>query len=76
VIGKKPGQGSNNSLNIKADQLGIFDPIDNIVVITNGSSYCADTIQLNHQIIIKGPVVNFTSKDSICLSTPLEVTNN
>ncbi|MEO6637840.1 MAG: PKD domain-containing protein [Ginsengibacter sp.] len=76
VVGKKPGQGPNNVLNIKADQLGTFDPVNNIVVIKNGSSYCADTIQLNHKIIVKGPVVNFTSKDSICLSTLLDFTNN
>lgn len=76
VIGKTPGSGLNNVLNIKADQNGSFDPVDNIVIINNGSSYCFDTVQLNHKIVVKGPVANFISKDSICLSVPLDVTDN
>ena len=45
------------------------------MVITNGSPYCPDTIYLDHQILVKGPVTNFTSKDTICLGTLLDVTN-
>lgn len=73
VVAKKPGQRKVNTITIKADVLGTFD---NFVVITNGSSYCPDTVLLDHKITVKGPIVNFTSKDSICLSSPLDVTNN
>lgn len=72
VVGKSPGQGSKNILDIKADLFGNFN---NYVVITNGSQYCPDTVYLDHKILVKGPVTNFTSQDTMCLNTSLNVTN-
>ena len=75
VVGKRTGLGSKNVLSITADQFGTFDAVDNWVLINNGVSYCYDTIALNHAIVVKGPVVNFISQDTLCLNSLLEVTN-
>ncbi len=75
VVGKRTGLSSNNVLNITADQFGVFNASDNWVLINNGASYCYDTIYLNHAITVRGPVVDFTSNDTLCLETLLDVNN-
>ena len=76
VVGKITGLELQSILHIKADQFGTFSSANNWVLINNGASYCYDTIYLNHAIVVKGPMVNFTSKDTICLGTLLDFTNN
>ena len=48
---------------------------DNYVIIDNGLQYCPDTVKLNHNIIVRGPLLNFNAPAEICLSKPYHVIN-
>lgn len=57
---------------VHADSLGHFN---NSVILDNGPQYCPDSIQLDHMITVRGPQLDFTMPQSICLNTPLSVIN-
>ncbi len=58
---------------IKPNTHGYFN--DNFVIIKNGQQYCPDTIRLNSQIIVKGPLLAFTGPASLCLGSTYSITN-
>ena len=66
------GPNADSSQNILATRLGNYN---NYVVIDNGISYCADTLFLDHQIVVKGPNVNFTADNNNCLNQPVSLNN-
>lgn len=72
VLGSIVGPTSESQVNIQADSLGNFS---NSVIINNGPSYCPDTLNLDHPITVKGPMLDFNVPASICLDVPLIATN-
>ena len=74
VVGTTVGPAANDAIAVKATMLGSFN--NNYVVIDNGQGSCRDTINLNRQILVKGPNLDFTVPASVCLTTPLNITNN
>jgi len=66
------GPNTDSFQNVLATRLGYYN---NYVVIDNGSSYCADTLFLDHQILVKGPNVNFTADNNNCLNQPVGIYN-
>lgn len=73
VTGIQSGPFKDSTLSDKATILGNFN---NYVVINNGSTYCKDTIRLNHKILVRGPQLDFTAPSSLCFDTIYTVTNN
>ena len=73
VIGVISGPGKNVPLSIKAGIHGQFN--NNSVIINNGPQYCPDTINLKNNIIVRGPLLNFTIPAEICLSNTLNIIN-
>ena len=73
VIGSQVGPTTDPLLTLTADSLGNFN--NNFVVIDNGNAYCKDTIQLDHNLTVRGPMLDFDMPASICLNTPLTVRN-
>jgi gliding motility-associated-like protein len=73
VVGQQIGPLNDSSLAVKTTLFGNFN---NFVVIDNGVAYCKDTFQLNHTILVRGPVLNFTAPSSLCLSIPYTVINS
>ncbi len=70
VAGKKIGPIPDSTLITKTT---IFGKFNNYVVINNGGQYCADTIQLDHPIQVRGPKLNFTAPAAICLGNTVTV---
>lgn len=64
---------SDSYLQMSAPNFGTFD---NFVVIDNGPRYCKDTIYLNHKILVRGPVLDFTSDSAFCYHDSLVLKNN
>ncbi len=73
VTGIQSGPFKDSTLSDKATILGNFN---NYVVINNGSTYCKDTIRLNHKILVRGPQLDFTAPSSLCFDSVYTVTNN
>lgn len=73
VVGFINGPGSSPTITINANKLGNFD---NFVAINYGPGSCNDTIRLNHQILVKGPNLDFQIPASICINSTLNITNN
>ena len=73
VTGLQRGPSKDSTLDQKATVLGNFN---NYVVINNGSTYCKDTVRLNHKILVRGPQLDFTAPSSLCFDTIYTVTNN
>jgi len=73
VTGLQSGPFPDSTLDDKATVLGNFN---NYVVINNGSTYCKDTVRLNHKILVRGPQLDFTAPSSLCFDTIYTVTNN
>ena len=73
IMGNQINPNHDSIMSVNASSLGYYS---NEVIIKNGPSYCPDTIQLNHQIIVKGPHINFTTENSFCLSKSLTITNS
>ena len=72
IMGTQIDPSHDSIISISANVLGNYS---NEVIIKNGASYCPDTLQLNHRIIVKGPHINFTADSSFCLSKALSITN-
>ncbi len=73
VTGLQSGPFKDSTLSDKATILGNFD---NYVIINNGSTYCKDTIRLDHKILVRGPELDFTGPASLCFDSVYTVTNN
>ncbi len=73
VIGIQSEPNINVPLTINAAMHGHFNK--NYVVINNGPQYCPDTINLKNNIIVRGPLLNFTIPAEICLSNPINIIN-
>jgi gliding motility-associated-like protein len=73
VAGNVVGPVPNAAITVNANQLGNFN---NFVVINNGPGICLDTVNLNRNIIVKGPNLNFTAPSPLCLKSSLTITNN
>ncbi len=72
LMGLQSFSNSDTIISINADSLGRYE---NKVIISNGNSYCPDTIALNHYIVVKGPHADFSSENSFCVAQPLAVLN-
>lgn len=72
VLGDLVGPGAEAAPIIHADSLGQFG---NSVILDNGPQYCADTIQLDHIITVRGPKLDFSAPVSLCVNTALNVVN-
>ncbi len=72
LLGQEIGPNNTDPIRVTADSLGLFD---NYVIINNGPQYCKDSIPLGHPILVRGPMLDFTLPESICLNTPLVVNN-
>ena len=73
VVGFVNGPGAVPTITINANKLGNFY---NFVAINNGPGTCYDTIRLNHQILVKGPNLDFKMPAAICINSTLSITNN
>ncbi|MEO8771461.1 MAG: PKD domain-containing protein [Ferruginibacter sp.] len=72
VLGQEIGPTPDAAPFIHADSLGHFS---SQAILNNGPQYCPDTIHLDHLITVRGPQLNFTSPESLCLNIPLNVVN-
>lgn len=72
IMGSQLGPTRDTLKSIYATELGRYQ---NYVIIDNGPSYCKDTVVLDHEILVKGPVVNFTAEDNNCLDKPVSISN-
>lgn len=52
-----------------------FGAYSNYVVIDNGPQYCLDTAWLDHNILVRGPDLDFRIDSSICIYDSLSFTN-
>ena len=73
IVGFIKGPNSVSSITVNANKLGNFD---NFVAINYGSGTCNDTVRLNHQILVKGPNLDFKMPASICINSTLSIINN
>ncbi len=73
VLQNDPVTGTYPQHQIIARNHGFFN--DNYVIIKNGPQYCPDTSRLAEQIIVRGPIPDFSAAERICLGTPYAVTN-
>lgn len=73
VLGNQGLPADTPHINAKGTQFGYFN---NYVIIDNGEQYCADTVQLRHKILVRGPVAGFNAPDTICFNAGYNVTNN
>ncbi|MDE3182659.1 MAG: PKD domain-containing protein, partial [Bacteroidota bacterium] len=73
VTGTQSGPFKDSTLADKATILGNFN---NYVVINNGATYCKDTIRLDHNILVRGPQLDFTAPSSLCFDSVYTVTNH
>ena len=72
ILGNQIGPIRDTFQTIYATDLGRYQ---NYVIIDNGNSYCKDTVVLDHEILVKGPILNFTAEDNNCLDKPVSITN-
>lgn len=73
IVGMQKGPFKDSAITDKATVLGNFN---NYVIIDNGVTYCKDTIQLNHKIVVRGPQLDFTAPSSLCFDSVYAVNNN
>lgn len=73
IVGFKKGPVAVPTITVNANKLGKFD---NFVAINYGPGSCNDTIYLDHQILVKGPNLDFKMPTSICLNNTLSIINN
>lgn len=73
VIGLHEEMSSANPFSVRANHFGIYG--ENMVIIDNGPQYCRDSITLSHNIIVRGPILDFNAAPDICISHPYTVTN-
>lgn len=71
--GEKTGPVKTNSLSFHPKQHGLFS---DYVIIDNGPGFCADTVYLNHQILVRGPALDFDMNASICTYDSTVIVNN
>jgi len=75
VIGTHAGPGlTDNPFEVMANQHGHFN--NNLVIIDNGSHYCKDTVIMNDEIIVRGPVLDFDVPGNFCGNLEFTVTNH
>lgn len=72
VMGQQAGPFNSDSVTATGNTLGNFD---NSVVINYGSESCPDTVQLDHQVGVAGPVLDFSLVNVACVKTPLVINN-
>lgn len=72
IAGTVTGASPYNYMSIRPQHHGTFD---NFVIIDNGPEYCRDTVYLDHQLLVRGPVADFSSETAICLNDSLSLTN-
>ena len=72
VLGDTSVRNKLDTFLVAAKTFGVFR---NNVIITNGSSYCNDTLNLPGTITVSGPIASYATRDSICLSDSISVTN-
>jgi gliding motility-associated-like protein len=72
VGGQQLGPLADSSLKARNS---IFGNFNDYVVINNGAGYCLDTIRLNHNIVVRGPQLNFTGPLEPCQNVPYIVNN-
>ena len=73
VVGFVNGPVAVPAITINANKLGNFD---NFVAINYGAGTCNDTVRLDHQILVKGPNLDFKMPAAICINSTLTITNN
>ncbi len=75
VMGSIITTGTTPTVTLTAGTLGNFN---NYVIISQGnpSLFCPDTVRLNHSILVRGPLLDFTVPPSVCLGDTLFITNN
>ncbi len=64
---------STNPYTVAASVFGDF--VNNYVVINNGLQYCADTLNLDHKISVRGPNLSYTIPSSFCAKNNLLINN-
>ncbi len=74
VNGQTISNGADSVLNFYPGNHGSFAEYALIQDAVEGT--CSDTLQLNSNIIIKGPVVDFTSPSRLCADKAFSFTNN
>jgi len=73
VAGIEIGPGNTVPLTIQATVHGIFN--NNFVTIDNGPQYCPVKVDLNNNIVVRGPVLNFNAPASLCVGKEYVTTN-
>lgn len=63
---------TTNSLSMEPQDFGTFN---NYVVIDNGSHYCKDTAYLDHQLVVRGPVLDIKFDSAICIYDSTQILN-
>lgn len=75
VLGLQEGPGLTiNPQPIIADVHGHFN--HNLVVLDNGVHYCKDTISMQNEMLVRGPVLNFSVPTNFCGNIPCIVNNH
>jgi gliding motility-associated-like protein len=74
VVGLQVGPINASSLTVNANILGHFN--NNFVIINNGPQYCPDTVKLQNNILVRGPLLNFNAPAEICISKPYNIINS
>ncbi|MBC7887046.1 MAG: PKD domain-containing protein [Ferruginibacter sp.] len=72
IVGLNIGPTTSPAITVKASNLGNFN---NFVSINYGAQSCPDTIQLNHNILVRGPDLSFNIPSAICLNEIFSATN-
>jgi len=73
VGGTRIGPAASSALSFYPKQMGLFS---DYVVIDNGAGFCVDTVSLDHQILVRGPQLNFDINSSICTYDSTVIVNN
>lgn len=73
VGGEKIGPATGGALSFYPKQHGLFS---DYVIIDNGPGFCADTVHLDHQILVRGPALDFDINPSICTYDSTVIVNN
>ncbi len=64
----------DNPLTVPAKVYGLYP--QNYVVINYSAGSCPDTIQLNHPLLVRGPVLDFDFNTPVCAFTNVNIKNN
>ncbi|MEO6671693.1 MAG: PKD domain-containing protein [Ferruginibacter sp.] len=72
VLAQEIGPSPDAAPIVHSDSLGHFN---SQAILDNGPQYCPDTIHLDHIITVRGPQLDFTAPESLCLNIPLSVVN-